>query len=142
MRSDVRRVAVACSDGAIRIVDVGTGSVRELRGHVGAATGASFAPDGVHLLSAGSDATIRQWSLATGAGSIVRREISAITAVNFVGPWSTIVDHGFDPRLVRIWDASSLPPDTAVPARLRAWMQRVTTAGVDGAGTVASPPVR
>jgi hypothetical protein len=45
----------------------------------------------------------------------VRREISAITAVNFVGQSSTVVDRCFDRcfdrRLVRVRDASSLPPD-------------------------------
>jgi eukaryotic-like serine/threonine-protein kinase len=140
--NDGRRVALPCTDGVIRIVDVTTGAMRELQGHVGAATGASFAPDGVHLLSAGSDATIRRWNLETGAGAIVRRESAPIASLNVVGRSSTIVHRCGDASLVRVWDASSLPPDTAAPGALRAWMRRVTTASVDAGGAVASPAMR
>ncbi len=55
-------------DGHETLVDLRTGSSREVGGqHAGAITGSSFSPDGRILVTGGDDLVARAWDVATGA---------------------------------------------------------------------------
>jgi WD40 repeat protein len=65
--ADGAALAVACSDGVLRIRDVATGGLRhDFSGHTGRAFRLAFAPDGRTLASLGEDNTIRLWHPGTG----------------------------------------------------------------------------
>ncbi len=64
---DSRELAVAYSDGTVRIWDVAKGNVRiELKGHSAGVRRVAFSPDGRQLASGGLDRTVRLWNTATG----------------------------------------------------------------------------
>jgi WD40 repeat protein len=135
---DGTHLAGGCSDGAVRIVDMRTGDIQTLVGHIGTATGVAIAPDG-SLLSGGSDGTIRRWDLATGAGQIVRREPFVIEALIPIRDTMLVVDTQSMLQTIHVWNATSLPPVATDAATLAAWKARMTTAEVDAAGVVATP---
>jgi WD40 repeat protein len=64
--SNSHKVAVAPSDGTIRVLDSATGREEfRLTGNTGAIRALSFTPDDRQLLTAGDDTTIRVWNLPT-----------------------------------------------------------------------------
>ncbi len=85
-----------------------------LRGHVGAVNDVAFTPDG-RLVTAGDDATVRIWDLATGAVRVLQDRAAIDTievtpdgarAVAF-GGWDPDVPSG---RALRVWDLTSGEP--------------------------------
>jgi hypothetical protein len=59
---DGGRIAVACADGTVRLIDPSTGAeVLALEVHADWVTGVAFAGDGTRLVSAGRDRTIRSF---------------------------------------------------------------------------------
>jgi WD40 repeat protein len=60
---DGRTLAMSGAGWIIRLVDVQTGSQKELRGHLKGVSSLAFTPDGQTLLSASDDGTIRVWDL-------------------------------------------------------------------------------
>ncbi len=64
---DGRLLAAADVDFRVRLIDVGTGHVRQtLEGHTDVVPGLAFAPDGKTLASGGFDRTVRLWDVQTG----------------------------------------------------------------------------
>jgi WD40 repeat protein len=65
--ADGTRLAVACSDGVIRLWDVASGDLRQtFSGHAAAVRRLAFAPDGRTLASLGDDNVLNLWHLSTG----------------------------------------------------------------------------
>ncbi len=51
----------------IHILEMATGrEILQLRGHTNWITGLAFSPDGLRLVSAGSDGTVKLWEPVTG----------------------------------------------------------------------------
>jgi WD40 repeat protein len=67
---DGERVVVPHPDGSLELRDR-DGNTATLRGHHGLVTHVEFTHDGSALYSSSNDGTLRRWSVATGAGSIV-----------------------------------------------------------------------
>ncbi|MEM8710351.1 MAG: serine/threonine-protein kinase, partial [Planctomycetota bacterium] len=68
---DGGRVAVGCSDGAVRVAQVDSGSATieglvALRGHSGEIEGIAWHPDGSRMATASRDKTVKLWSPDTG----------------------------------------------------------------------------
>jgi DNA-binding SARP family transcriptional activator/WD40 repeat protein len=73
--ADGRLLALGSPDGRVRLLDLRSGDVRQLKGrHASALAQAAFAPDGRGLVTAGEDGTVFVWDLATGT---VRERFSA-----------------------------------------------------------------
>jgi len=65
--------AVACGDGAIRIIDLEAFKItHEFPAHTGSVYALQFSPDGKHLLSGGKDAHLNIWQTAKGEWQPVR----------------------------------------------------------------------
>jgi serine/threonine protein kinase/WD40 repeat protein len=65
--ADARSLVLALEDHTLRILDRATGAERQrLAGHADAVTDLAFASGGASLASAGSDNTVRVWSLGDG----------------------------------------------------------------------------
>jgi hypothetical protein len=98
---DGRHVGVASADGVARILDAdGVDPIRELRGHIGEVNEIRFSADGTVAITGGNDATVRVWTVATGAP----RWVSARPAT----PW-----HGALPPDLE--DLPASPPRAGVP---------------------------
>jgi WD40 repeat protein len=134
---DGAKLAVAATDGILRILELSTGHIQELRGHVGTVAGASFSLDGQRVLSAGSDGTVRLWDLSSGRGLIVRREPTGLYGVGHSAD-GTLMDL-LSPGKVRIWDAHVLPPLEADPTRIKPWLEQITSSVVDERGHLRTP---
>jgi WD40 repeat protein len=132
---DGARLAVASNDGLIHVVDLATGHVHELRGHLGATSGADFL-GGDRVLTSGVDGTLRLWSLATDTGEVVHREPTPITSVQVLTNGLAVI-RSHDTHMFRIWDTRVLPP--LEPAQLSPWLAHVTTATVDARGELNTP---
>ncbi|HEY1813891.1 MAG TPA: serine/threonine-protein kinase [Kofleriaceae bacterium] len=134
---DGKRLATAWLDGIVRVLDLGTGAVRELRGHVGGAIGVEIAPDG-HVLSSGTDGTVRSWDLDRGTDLIVRRAPYPINSIHVIAGTSLVVESARYLELYVVWDLAASPPPDATPVQLVTWLSSVTSARVDLDGSTAS----
>src|SRR5579875_2660901 len=110
-----RLLAAADVDFRVRLIDVGTGHVRQtLEGHTDVVLWLAFAPHGKTLASGGSDPTVRLWDVQTGKElRILRGNKGQAWAVNFSPDGSllatgrTIVEAGKRTNEVILWDAQS-----------------------------------
>ncbi len=133
---DGRLLAAADVDFRVRLIDVGTGHVRQtLEGHTDVVLWLAFAPHGKTLASGGSDPTVRLWDVQTGKElRILRGNKGQAWAVNFSPDGSllatgrTIVEAGKRTNEVILWDAQSWQP------------RRVLPGGTGGVETLAFSP--
>ncbi|KAI9148520.1 hypothetical protein H9P43_010118 [Blastocladiella emersonii ATCC 22665] len=104
-------LAVGSSDHLVRLIDVESGSARELRGHSGDVNVVAWDPSKQHLASCSDDGTVRIWSASrTEATAVLQgheREVLAM-AWNPRPPSgaSQLATVGAD-KTVRIWDVAT-----------------------------------
>ncbi len=100
------RVALACQDRTIRVLDAASGELRHvLNGHTGGVVYVSWNQDGSRIASGGTDHTVRIWSPDTGAMLLTltghRDHVQAVTwSPNGLRLASASADGD-----VRLWDA-------------------------------------
>ena len=115
---DGRLLAAADVDFRVRLIDVGTGHVRQtLAGHTDVVPGLAFAPDGKTLASGGFDRTVRLWDVRTGKElRILKRNKGKVWAVafspdgNLLATGRTIEEASKRSHEVILWDAQSWQP--------------------------------
>jgi eukaryotic-like serine/threonine-protein kinase len=86
----------------IRLVDVATGAVRDLRGHTDANYTLQWSRDGRRLLSASDDATARVWTVADGRSIVLRGHDDDVIRARFSLDETMVVTTSFDGSL-RVW---------------------------------------
>src|SRR5207302_8695149 len=69
---DQKLLAVAGSDGVVRVLSVADGKeAHVLKGHAGAISSVAFLPTGTSVVTAGLDGTARVWTLPSKSGEPV-----------------------------------------------------------------------
>jgi WD40 repeat protein len=94
--------------GDVKIWDLSTGGVLNLRGHTGMVRGLACSPDGRRLATGGDDRTIKLWDTATGEEVFtLRGHTAGVIRVAFSPDGGRIASTSWD-RTVGVWDTS--PP--------------------------------
>jgi WD40 repeat protein len=102
---DERTIAVGAEGGAIReikLIDVATGAVRDLRGHTDANYTLQWSRDGRRLLSASDDATARLWTVADGSSIVLRGHDDDVVRARFSFDESRVATASLDGS-IRVW---------------------------------------
>jgi WD40 repeat protein/predicted Ser/Thr protein kinase len=101
--------AVGTEDGkraflkpAIRIWDLGTKTVKSLKGHQDAITQVAFSPDGTQVVSSGADQTVRLWDVADGKEVATFHEEMAALGAAFSPDGRRFVSGSAD-HTVKVW---------------------------------------
>jgi len=86
------RIAAACSDNRVVLVDADTGEARaELRGHMGSVRAVAFDASGARLASASDDRTLRLWDVAREAPLAVLAGLEGVARQVAFGADGTVV---------------------------------------------------
>ncbi|MBK9260174.1 MAG: serine/threonine protein kinase [Polyangiaceae bacterium] len=98
-------VALGCSDGRIRLLEVTTGKLMQLMdGHKAPVRDLALNDDGSTLVSCSEDNHVCSWRVATGElAAMLPVELKWVRAVAMVGNGSLIASGG-DDASVRLWD--------------------------------------
>lgn len=105
IRPGVAEVAIVGDDHIVRLVDATDGRLlRTLPGHQDWIRTMAFAPDGLTLLTAGSDRRILRWDLAAERWSLFASEEASIEGIAFAPDGSLVAAVGFESSL-RLYDA-------------------------------------
>ena len=92
----------------MKIWDLSTGRVLDLRGHTALVQGLASSPDGRRLATGSDDRTIKLWDTTTGEEVFtLRGHTAGVICVAFSPDGRRIASGGWD-RTVRVWDTS--PP--------------------------------
>lgn len=121
------RLFLTVSDGAVRIVEAGTGREARVLEHDEPVTSAAFSPDGASVVTSSGDGGIRVWSVEEGGVVETYRHDGPALGASFTGD-SDILSWSSDGS-ARIWG----PDGSAVVARHGA---PVAAAAVDPSGAV------
>jgi WD40 repeat protein len=94
--------------GQVRILDAVTArEVWSLRGHNWNVTDADFSSDGLRLVTASADVTVRIWDLGTGTEVLKLSGDPLVTTVRFVSGGRRLIGGSMN-RTIRVWDATPL----------------------------------
>ena len=103
---DAEWLTVGGFDGTTQLVNMSTGEMRTLSGHVGAVTHARFDETATSLLTAGEDGTVRLWDVVSGeTEQVMPGHTAPITDIAFgkeTDTVLTIVSSG----IVRVWSVA------------------------------------
>jgi WD40 repeat protein len=98
--------------GEVKIWDLATGRVLDLRGHTDQVWGLASSPDGRRLATGCNDRTIKLWDTATGEEVFtLRGHMSGVIRVAFSRDGRRIASGSWD-RTVRVWDTKLPAADT------------------------------
>ena len=105
---DGTRLAVACRDGTVRLLDATSGAAAGvLRGHTGEVYGVAYSRDGRSIVTGGWDGTIRVWDVASGGvRHVLHGHDSFVRAVAFSPDGRRIASASFD-RTVKLWETET-----------------------------------
>ena len=103
---DSRFVAAPGASGAVQLIDIDSGTLRELEGHTAAAVTVTFSRDGAQLASTSVDKTIRIWDLATGASRVLAGHEAALLGASF-SPDGKSLASGSDDHTLRLWSLAT-----------------------------------
>ncbi|MBR7832900.1 serine/threonine protein kinase [Actinospica durhamensis] len=106
---DARTLAVAGTDGTVRLWDPGSGAlINTLTGSRDQVRCVAYSPDGTRLAAGGQDAIVRLWNPANARQStkhvLLTGHARAVTALAF-SPDSKVLASGGADGAVRLWDA-------------------------------------
>ncbi|XXX79879.1 HEAT repeat domain-containing protein [Sorangium sp. So ce134] len=90
-------LAIACSDGALRLVAGGAAEARAVDAHPGGATAVAAAPGGARLATVGADGALRVWRIGEGAGSPAPPPGAAAEVASFALSAAPLRAVAFDP---------------------------------------------
>jgi len=108
--------------GEVKIRDLATGRVLDLRGHTDLVVDLDYSPDGRRLATGSMERTIKLWDTTTGEEVFtLRGHTAGLICVAFSPDGRRIASGSWD-QTVRVWDTS---PPTAGPLRRREAESRV-----------------
>src|SRR5262249_42884854 len=104
-------IGSASGFGEVKISDLSTGRVLDLRGHTAPVRGLACSPDGRRLATGSDDRTIKLWDTTTGEEVFtLRGHTAGVICVAFSPDGRRIASGGWD-RTVRVWDTDPAASD-------------------------------
>jgi WD40 repeat protein len=100
--SDGKTLALVGTRPDIPVIDLATGTARELRGHTDSIYNAQFSRDGKTLLSGSDDGSARVWSLGDGSSIVLRGHDDDVYRARLSPDERTVVTASLD-GTVRVW---------------------------------------
>jgi len=131
---DAKTLVIVGHAHDVVLVDMPTGTVRELRGHTDALYTVQWSRDGKRLLTASDDATARVWTLADGTSTVLRGHDDDVYRARFSANERQVATSSLDGS-VRVWqidrsDARTLTELGPVETRARGRSRRGQDADV------------
>lgn len=97
------RLLVGCVDGAVRLVDLATGTTAWTPRHDGPVNALAVTPDGRVAVSGADDGVVRVWDVATGRAVHALRGHSRSVRAVAVSPDGRAIASGSADRTTRLW---------------------------------------
>jgi WD40 repeat protein/serine/threonine protein kinase len=105
---DGQQVAVACSDGSIRLRDVATEVwTGSLHGHTGTVYDVAYSPDGRRIITGSLDETVRVWDRSACSSIHVLRGHGSFVRAVATDPEGRRIASASEDSAVRLWDAAT-----------------------------------
>jgi ATP-binding cassette subfamily B protein len=105
---DGSRLAVGSLDGAVRLLDTGSGGVSTLQGHTAGVFNVAWSPDGSRLASGGWDKNVRIWGAGGDLLHILEGTTGYITGLQWSRDGHTVTSASTNLQL-RTWGADGTP---------------------------------
>ncbi|HEY4242808.1 MAG TPA: protein kinase [Kofleriaceae bacterium] len=100
---DGKSVAICGDDHDILVVDLATGTTRQLRGHTDAVYSVEWSHDSLHLLSASDDSTARVWTVSDGTSLELEGHDDDVYRARFSADEHLVATSSLD-GTARVWD--------------------------------------